>query len=506
MGPTDGRPPGIIAPSPSCARVSPDVRAMPYFAPTQIALFDGYPQRIVGWRSGSVTGVEPQSGYAELGDQRIAFQVVGDGPIDLISTMGFIGSIDVEWEEPMVRLFFQQMARYARVIRFDRRGTGASDPIALDALPPWEAFVDEIDAVLDAVGSKEAVLMAGGPAGPLGVYYAATHPDRLRALILFHVGVRYLVADDYPIGWSQEQLVEGQARFGERWGTGEAFDLIFPSRAGDNRLRAWYAKLERSITSPGAMQKYQEAAQKTDARSLLPSVKSPTLVIHKPENDFIPVEWARFIVDRIEDARLVTFPGKDVLPYFENPESVLDAVEEFITGARRGPVTDRRLSTVLFTDLVDSTMTAERVGDRRWREMIDFHDSAASSVVDAHDGELVNTTGDGIVATFDGPGRAIDAASSIHREVGKLDLTMRAGIHSGEIEFRDTDIGGMGVHLAARIMGQALANQTLVSSTVKDLVIGSDIAFEDQGLYTLKGFDERWHLYSVVDPTARART
>lgn len=443
--------------------------------------------------------MEPVSGYAELGDQRIAYQVIGDRPIDLIYTMGFISSVDVEWEEPMVRLFFQQMARYARVIRFDRRGTGASDQIRLDALPPWESFADEIDAVMDAVGSTQAVLVAGGPAGPLGVFFAATRPDKVTALVLLHAGVRYLEAEDYPIGWSLDQLIESQARFGEKWGTGEAFDMIFPSRAGDRRLQAWYAKLERSITSPGAMQKYQDAAQDTDARALLPSVKAPTLVLHRPENDFVPLAWGKYIAENVDGARLVKLPGKDMIPFFEHPEQVLDVVEEFITGTRSKAPTDRRLSTVLFTDLVDSTTTAERLGDRRWRELIDLHDSLAKDTVTAHGGELVKTTGDGILATFDGPGRAIRAASALQVELAKLNLKLRAGIHTGEIEVRDNDIGGIAVHLAARIMAKAGHDEIIVSSTVKDLVIGSDIAFEERGKHVLKGIEGEWQLYSVTD-------
>lgn len=442
--------------------------------------------------------MDPISGYAELGDQRIAYQVIGDGPIDVVVTLGFVSSVDVEWEQPMVRLFFQQMARYARVIRFDRRGTGASDQISLDALPPWEAFGDEIDAVMAAVGSEHAALLAGGPAGPLGVFFAATRPDKVSALILYHAAARYLVADDYPIGWTFEELVEGQARFGEKWGTGEALDYVFPSRAGDQRLRAWYAKLERSITSPGAMQKYQEAAQETDARSLLPLVKAPTLVVHRLENEFLPLEWSEYLADSIEGARLVKLHGRDFIPYFEHPERDLGALEEFLTGVVKEAPTNRKLSTVLFTDIVDSTVRAEELGDTRWREMIDLHDELASNSVAIHGGSLVKTTGDGILATFDGPGRAIRAASSLQEDLAEMDLKIRTGIHTGEIELRDADVGGIAVHLAARIMAIAGADEIIVSSTVKDLVIGSDIAFEDRGTHQLKGFTGEWQLFKVI--------
>ena len=444
--------------------------------------------------------MEPTSGYAALGDQRIAYQVLGDGPVDIVFTMGFISSIDVEWEEPLVRLYFQQMARYSRVIRFDRRGTGASDQISLNALPPWESFGDEIEAVMDAVGSDEAVLLAAGPAGPLGVYFAATRPERVKALILYHVGVRYLKADDYPVGWSRQELTEGQARFGEKWGTGEAFDLVVPSRAGDQRLRAWYAKLERSITSPGAMQKYQDAAQDTDARALLSSVNVPTLVLHRPANDFVPLAWSEYIVDHIEGARLVELPGRDMFGFFEHQDSELGAIEEFVTGIRREAPADRKLSTVLFTDIVGSTAVAKQVGDRRWREMIDLHDTIAGDTVATHGGHLVKTTGDGILAIFEGPGRAIRAASDLRNKLASLNLKIRTGIHTGEIEIRNSDVGGIAVHLAARVMSEAGPDEILASNTVKDLVIGSDIVFEDRGEHPLKGFEGKWRLYSVVTP------
>ncbi len=443
--------------------------------------------------------MEPHSGYAQLGEQRIAYQVLGDGPIDLVLTMGFIGSIDVEWEQPVVRLFFQQMARYARVIRFDRRGTGASDQISLDALPPWEAFADEIDAVMDATGSTEAALLAGGPAGPLGVFYAATRPEKVNALILYHAGVRYLKSEDYPMGWTLEQLIEGQARFGEKWGTGEAFDWVFPSRAGDRRLQSWYAKLERSITSPGAMQKYQEAARDADARALLPSVRAPTLILHAPENDFVPLAWSEYIAENIEDARVVKLSGRDVMPYFGSSDDALNAIEGFLTGvSREAPPTDRKLSTVLFTDIVDSTARAKELGDRRWRELIDLHDELAADSIAEHGGRLVKTTGDGVLATFDGPGRAIRAASYLRDALASLGIRIRTGIHTGEIEIRGGDVGGIAVHLASRIMATADVDETVVSNTVKDLVIGSDIVFEDRGSHSLKGFDADWHLFSVA--------
>lgn len=446
--------------------------------------------------------MEPTTGYAQLGDQRIAYQVIGDGPIDIVFTTGFYGSFDVEWEEPAHRLFFRQMASFARVIRFDQRGTGASDPIPLDALPPWESFAEEIEVVMDAAGSDQAVLFAGGPATPVAMLFAATRPRRVRALVLYLAGVRYLVDDDYPIGWSREQVAQGQALFQEGWGTGKALDLLFPSRAGDERLRAWYAKLERSISSPGAVKKYQEAAGVADARALLPAVKAPTLVMHPSENAFLPIEFGRYVAEHIEGATFLEIPSRDVVPWWDHPGVALRAIEEFVTGTRRTAATDRHLSTVLFTDIVDSTAKAERLGDRRWAAVLDLHDSTARDVVEDNAGRLIKTTGDGILATFDGPGRAIRAAAALGNELARVDVQIRSGIHTGEVELRGDDVGGIALHLASRIMAAADPGEILVSNTVKDLVIGSDIGFEDRGRRTLKGIEGRWQVHSVIDPAS----
>lgn len=450
--------------------------------------------------------MEPTTGYALLGDQRIAYQVIGDGPIDVVFTTGFYGSFDVEWEEPAHRLFLQQMASFARVIRFDQLGSGASDPIALDVLPPWESVAEEIDAVMNTIGSEQAVLLAGGPASTAAILFAATRPERVRALVLYMAAARYLQAADYPIGFSKEQVQDAKARFEGGWGTGEAFDMLFPSRAGDERLRAWYAKLERSISSPGALQKYQEAASLGDARPLLPAVTAPTLVMHPTGNAFLPVPMARYVAEHIEGARFMEIPSGDVEPWWDHPEIALDGLEEFITGTRRAAPTDRQLATVLFTDIVDSSGMAGTLGDRRWAAVLDLHDSTTKGLIKDNAGTLVKTTGDGILATFDGPGRAIRSASNIREELAKIDVMIRAGIHTGEVEIRGEDVSGIAVHLAARIMAAAEPGEILVSNTVKDLVIGSDIAFLDRGTHALKGIDGRWQLSAVREPFAPRAT
>lgn len=442
--------------------------------------------------------MEPTTGYAQIGDQRVAYSVLGDAPIDIVFTYGFWGSFDVEWEDPARRLFYEQLASFARVIRFDQRGSGASDPIALDALPPWESFADEIEAVMDAVGSDQAGLFAGGASAPVALLFAATRPERVRALMMTMAGVRYLEDDDYPIGWSPEQLAEAMGRFQQGWGSGETFDALFPSRAGDERLRAWYAKFERSISSPRAIEKYQRMLFETDARSLLPMITAPTLVMHARDNTFSPMAWGKYIADHIEGAQFLELPSADVAPFYDTPELALNAIEEFVTGTRTRAPTDRQLATVLFTDIVDSTGRAEALGDRRWRSVLDLHDSLAGDVVADHAGRLIRSTGDGVLATFDGPGRAIRSATALQDGLAGADLQIRTGIHTGEVELRNGGIDGIAVHLAARIMALADAAEILVSNTVKDLVIGSDIGFKDRGAHTLKGIDGVWQLYAVT--------
>ena len=441
--------------------------------------------------------MQPRFGYAQLGDQRIAYEVFGDHPIDVVLTTGWWSSFDVEWEDPGHRLFYEQLASYARVIRFDRLGVGASDPIPLDRLPPLESFAEEIESVMDATESKAAAIIAMGAAGPVALLFAASRPERVERLVLYQTSVRCLEDDDYPIGMPLRKMDEYVSRLRENWGTGKAVDIMFPSRAGDERLRSWYAKVQRSISSPREVKRFVEAELEVDARALLPSIAVPTLVIHRTDSEISPLAWGQYIADHIEGADLVELPGGDVLPYWDHPDLTLDSIHEFLTGTRGQIDTERQLATVLFTDIVDSTRQAETVGDRRWRAVIAFHDSTSRRLVEEHGGHLVKTTGDGILATFDGPGRAIRAAAQIQDELSAASLQIRIGIHTGEVISRATDIAGVAVHLAARIMSTAQAGEILVSNTVKDLVIGSNMTFQDRGTSTLKGIGGQWHLYSV---------
>lgn len=443
--------------------------------------------------------MEPTTGYAELGEERIAYQIIGDGPVDLVVTAGWWSPFDPEWEEPSIRAFFIELSRFCRVIRFDRRGIGASDPIPLDALPPWESLADEIMAVMDAVGSEQAFLLAAGNAGPGGALFAATHPDRTSGLILFQTTVRVLSDDDYAIGHTVEEVAEWAETTTKDWGTETVpTDIWFPSRVDDPGFPRFIARVQRATSSPRAVGKYIAAESSSDGRSVLPSITVPTIVVHRAESLALSIEHGRYMAEHIPNATLVEIPGGDVVPYWEYPELTIAAIAEFVTGSQPAPAVNRQLSTVMFTDIVDSTRTAESLGDRRWQAVLDRHHEITRQTVGAHTGHWVRSTGDGMLATFPGPGRAIAGATDLLAAIAGIDLRLRTGIHTGEIEITGNDVGGIAVHLAARVMAEARANEILVSRTVKDLVVGSDLTFEDRGVHSLKGIEDDWHLYAVT--------
>jgi class 3 adenylate cyclase/pimeloyl-ACP methyl ester carboxylesterase len=443
--------------------------------------------------------VPPETKYTRLGNDRIAYQVFGQGPPDLVVTTGTVGSIDSIWEEPGVALFLRRLASFSRLILFDRLGSGVSDPLPLDPVPPWEVHAQELDAVLAAVGSERTVIMAHGDVGPMGLLFAATRPERASALILANTSARYLPADDYPIGVPSEVAEPLIAQADQLWGTEALAAIYTPSRAGDQRFLAWHARVLRAIASPRRLQAYLRAALEVDARPLLPLVQAPTLVLHRQNHSFIPIEHARYLAEHLPRAKLVELPGADALLFWEVPELALDHIEEFLTGVHRTAEPTRVLATVLFTDIVDSTEQASRVGDRRWRELLDVHDELARRLVEEAGGRVVKTTGDGILATFDGPGRGIACATTLREELGRIGLEVRAGLHTGEVELRDNDVGGIAVHIAARVMAAARPGEILSSRTVRDLVVGSDVALESRGTRSLKGVEGKWQLFAVAE-------
>jgi class 3 adenylate cyclase len=407
-------------------------------------------------------------------------------------------TIDVAWEDPGVALFLRSLASFSRLILFDRRSTGASDPPPPDPLPPWESSAEELAVVLDEVGSERAAILAEIDTTPAAIFFAGTRPERTSALILVHASAKYVASDDYPIGIPREAAEALVAQVDQLWGTDAMAAMYVPSRAGDERFRRWWAKLLRTGASPRAARALLRTVLEVDLRPILPLVQAPTLVLHRRDFHVPPVEHARFLVEQIPDARLAELPGADMSIIWDTPEVALDLIEEFLTGVRRVPEPARVLATVLFTDIVGSTERAARLGDRRWRELLGAHDDLARRVVEEFQGQLVKTTGDGILATFDGPGRGIGCAAALRDELRGLGLRIRAGLHTGEVELRDGDVGGIAVHLAARVMATAGAGEILVSRTVRDLVVGASIAVEDRGSHALKGIEGAWQLFAVT--------
>ena len=433
-----------------------------------------------------------------LDGQRIAYQVIGDGPVDFVIAPSWFSAFDMEWEEPQMRRYLERLASFTRVIRFDRRGSGASDPLHSDAAPAWEDFAEDIGCVMDAAGSESAVVYADGDVGPLGLLFAATHPDRVRALVLFSTGARFIADDDYPIGIPEEFTASISEQLTSDWGTGEQLEAYVPSRAGDPDFQRFMGRLMRAVTTPSSVKRYMEGVLTADARAVLPSLDVPTLVLHPTASQVPPVEQGRYLAEHIPGARLVELSGPgDAYPFFALADEILPAIEEFVTGARAPARAERTLATVLFTDIVESTSLAREMGDRGWRRLLDQHDTVVQAAMATHSGSLIKTTGDGILATFDGPGRAIRFASELVDGLDHIGIEIRTGIHTGEVEQRDGDIGGIAVHLCARIMASAGAGEVLVSRTVKDLVIGSSLAFRPKGTFTLKGVGGEWELYAL---------
>ena len=399
-------------------------------------------------------------------------------------------------------MFFERLGSFARVIRFDRRGSGASDPLHSDALPAWESFAEDIACVMDEVGSEKAFVWGDGEAGPLSLLFAASHPDRVSGLILFFTSARFLADSDYEFGMPKDGVVEVIEQLVEDWGTGEYVSQMVPSRASDPDFVSWMARLMRATATPSSIKKYMEAGVRSDARDALRTIDQPTLVLHPVESELLSIEHSRYVVEHVSNSRLVELPGPpDVYPFFALADQVVSEIQRFVTGAPASPTVERALATVVFTDIVDSTKRAKTLGDRRWKDLLNFHENSAKDIVTAHSGRLIEFTGDGLLATFDGPGRAIRSVRSLQQELARADLHIRTGIHTGEIELRGHGIAGIAVHLAARVMALAGSDEILVTSTLKDLVIGSDLEFDNRGAHNLKGIDGQWQLYSVRSAT-----
>ncbi len=434
--------------------------------------------------------------FAELGADRIAYQVVGDGP-DLVLLTGTLSHVDVRWGDPLHARFLHRLASFSRLILLDPRGCGASDPIPLEPLPTWEDEADDLGAVLDAVGSTQAAVFAWADAAPPALFYAATHPERIRALVLANTTARYAVADDYPIGLTTAEIEAMMNRLGELWGREESVELLAPSKSDDPEFRRWFARYQRAAARPRELASYLPMSHLLDMRSLLPAIRCPTLVLQRSAYAMSEVAHGRYIAEHVPDARFVEIPGRDGTLATEHADEILDTVEEFLTGSRRGPEVDRVLATVLFTDIVGSTERAAAMGDREWLGLLDRYYGAVRREVGRLRGREIDTAGDGFFVTFDGPARAIRCAAEIRRAVRALGLEVRTGIHAGECEMAGDKIGGIAVHVGARIVSLAGAGEILVSSTVRDLVTGSGLEFADRGSHALKGVPGEWRLYAA---------
>jgi pimeloyl-ACP methyl ester carboxylesterase len=437
----------------------------------------------------------PETRYARSDGLSIAYQVVGDGPLDLIYTGSWTNQIEHAWEWPSYRRFLERLASFSRLITFDKRGSGLSDRIS--GAPSVEERMDDLRAVLDAVSSDRAALFGSSEGGVLSAVFAATYPERTSALIMFSSGPRFVSAGDYPCGWSAQMVDLILDYIDHRWGTGEV-QAACPQAGSNEDFRRWHARLERLVGTPGSAHAMLAWNMAIDIRGILPTISVPTLVLHRADETWVEPCHGRYLAEHIPGAHYLEIPGTDHYPYLEPVEPTLDEIERLLTGTRRAPPTDRVLATVLFTDIVASTEMAAELGDERWRELLDRHDVVVRREAEHFRGRLIKTLGDGSLCAFDGPARAIRCAGAIRDQLTRMGFSMRAGLHTGECDRRDDDLGGIAVHIGARVGACAGPGEVWVSRTVKDLVVGSGIDFEDRGVYELKGVPGEWPLFAVT--------
>jgi class 3 adenylate cyclase len=436
-----------------------------------------------------------QTCYAKSGDVHIAYQVIGSGSPDLVLVPGFVSHLEMQWEDPRWAHFLTRLASFSRLIRFDKRGTGLSDRVG--SIPTLEERMEDVRAVMDAVGSNRAALLGISEGGPMCALFAATYPERTSALIMYGAIARAAWAPDTPWGRTREEL-EARLKDVERtWGMGAAVPMYAPSLVNDEPYRKWWATYERAAASPGAVIAVLRMNWEIDARHVLPAIRVPTLVLHRTGDRVVKVEQGRLIADRIPGAKYVELPGDDHVPSAGDSDTLLDEIEEFLTGVRHGAEPDRVLATVLFTDIVGATERAAELGDRRWRELIVRHHELVRQKLQRYHGREIDTAGDGFLAAFDGPARAIRCASAISNTVRPLGIQIRAGLHTGECEVIGDKLGGIAVHIGARVAALATPDEVLVSSTVKDLVAGSGLRFQDRGVHSLRGVPGEWRLFAV---------
>ena len=435
--------------------------------------------------------------YAESGDVHVAYRVLGDGPFDLVWVSGAITSLDAAWEIPEYRRFCQRLASFSRLITFDKRGMGLSDRVRVGTL---EERMDDVRAIMDDVGSESAVIAGVSEGGPMSMLFAATYPERTRALVLCGAEVKEETTDDWPWGEATREEFEkyiDMDRILARWGKGLSFDAFAPSRAGDERLRAAWGRIQAQGASPHEAVAFMRMAFEIDVRHVAPAISVPTLIVHRTEDQICHVGNARFLAAHIEGARYVELPGKDHMSFLDS-DDILDEIQEFLTGVREPEEPERVLATVLFTDIVGSTERARELGDQRWRDLLEEHHAVVRRELERFRGREIDTAGEGFFATFDGPARGIRCGKAIVESVRSVGLDVRAGLHTGEVELTGDAVRGIAVHTGARVASQAGAGEVLVSQTVRDLVAGSGIELEDRGAKELKGIPGEWRLYAVT--------
>lgn len=439
----------------------------------------------------------PQVRYARSGGKHIAYQVVGQGPVDLVLVHGWVSHLELMWDEPSIARFHERLASFSRLILFDKRGTGMSDRVAEGELPTLEQRMEDLHAVLNAVGSKRAALMGISEGGPMCALFAATYPERTTALVMCGSYARWIRDEECPWAMTREQHEAAAAAFERGWGTPVGFKTVAPTSSADERYRNWWARYLRMGASPGAGVALYRMNIEIDIRSLLPTVRVPTLLLHRAGDRLINVEASRYMARRIPGARLVELAGDDHLVFLGDSDTVLAEIQEFLTGARPPAAQDTTLATVLFVDIAGSTEKAAALGDARWRDLLDAFLTTVRQELERHRGSLIDTAGDGVFASFDGPARAIRCACAIRDRAAALGLTVRAGLHTGECQTAGGKLAGLAVHIGARVAATAQPGQVMVSNTVKDLVAGSGQRFADQGVHALKGVPGEWRLFAV---------
>ncbi|MGY3587014.1 class 3 adenylate cyclase/dienelactone hydrolase [Bradyrhizobium sp. USDA 4341] len=433
----------------------------------------------------------PMTRYAMSGDASVAYQTMGDGPINIIAIPGIVSHVEFMHEMPGYTAFLQRLSKFARVITFDKRGQGLSDKIS--GAPTLEERMDDVRAVLDSVGAQRAALLGFSEGCAMSAVFAASYPERVSHLVLFGAFVRY--AELFPDA-DPQLVVQERMKY---WGTGALMKEVMASRASDPEAVAKFAKFERLSASPGAMKALQLLNLQIDVGDILPTVRTPTLVLHRANDALVPVQKGRDFAAHIPGSSYTEYPGSDHAFWSGDVEALLGDIEEFIIGHRESKSVDleRILATVMFTDIVDSTRRAVEMGDQNWHRLLDDHDRLARLMIERHRGNLIKSTGDGILATFDGPGRAVRCALAFSAAARQIGLPLRSGLHTGEIEVRGRDIGGIAVHAAARVMANSAPDEVLVSRVVSDLVAGAGLTFDERGAFEFKGLPGRWDLFAA---------